>query len=120
MYQGSNYASPEHHRAFVRALVRRAEELERRAAISAADHIRRAESLRAASIGHDSLVEAVDTLIEAVEQMHVAAEHLHHAIVRVVNEEPQATRWQRRRVRRMLNKAIRLLERGVVDLENHR
>jgi hypothetical protein len=120
MFQGSKYAVPERHRVFIRDLLLRSEELKRRAAISAAEQVRRAESLRAESIGYPRALEAVDTLISAVEEMHAALEYLHHTIGRVADEEPQSTRWQRWRVRRLLSKGMRRFERGVMALEKRR
>lgn len=114
-------ADPEHHRAFVEALVRRAGELERRAAGSADEVYRSMEPLRDdAGAVEAELVKAINTLIAATTEVLAATERMHLAIARVAEEEPQRTRWQRWRVRRMLQRAIASMERGVVDLENRR
>jgi hypothetical protein len=120
MFQGANRAGAERHHHFVNALVRRADGLQLRAEASTADHIRRAESLRAASIGHDRAIAAFDELIAATEKMRDALAHLHHMIVRVADEAPQWTRWERWLVRRMLKKSVRQMEKGVLSLENRR
>jgi hypothetical protein len=120
MSQRPRLADPVHHRAYVKALVLRAGELERRAAVRADEIYRRTDSLRDASGGAPSILKAIDTLVAATGEILAAAERMHLAMVRVADEEPQWTRWQRWRVRRMLTKAIASMERGVVDLENHR
>jgi hypothetical protein len=120
MYQRVNHPGAERHRDLVRALIRRSDGLKRRAEASAADHVRRAQSSRAANIGQGRALAALDELIAVTQKMGDALVYLHHTIVRVAEEEPQGTRWQRWRVRRMLKRGVRRMERGVAALENRR
>jgi hypothetical protein len=120
MFQGANHAGAERHYHLVDAMIRRADGLKLRSQVSTAEHLRRAESLRAASIGHHRAITALDEVIAATEEMRDALAYLHHTIVRVADEEPQSTRWQRWMVRRMLKRGLRQMEKGVVALENRR
>lgn len=104
------------HRAHVEALVRRAEDLERRASDAAAEHIRRYEAERDSHPGNMKLLTALAGLAAANKQLLEAIRQLHHLVMETAGSEPPTTRS--RRVRRHLTKLVAEMEGVIPQMED--
>ncbi|WUH98792.1 hypothetical protein OHR68_35635 [Spirillospora sp. NBC_00431] len=105
------------HQAHVEALVDEAKDLERRASEAATEHIRQIKARRASRPDNEELVKALTTVIEARTAQLEAIRQLRDVLVDAAVAEPQTTRWERRRLRRTLERGVASMRSGVTDLE---
>jgi hypothetical protein len=124
MDEHTRRARLEEHRAFVEDSLRRADELERRASVAVAAHIRqvgieRAAVTRSGRGGEAELFATMDTLVAALQANLIATRNFRLAIEQLATaeSEPGSSRLSRWFVRRSLTKSLATLERDAITAE---